>query len=890
MFLEILNALSDFFWGYTLILLLIGTGSILTIRLFFIQIRYFFYGLLLTFGYQSEGRLTKPSIIGDISPFQALSTALSATIGVGNIVGVAGALLVAGPGALFWMWVVAFIGMATKYSEAVLAMLYRENTPTGYAGGPMYYIEKGLKAKPLAIFFSVVTLFTSFGIGNMLQANAAVSTFNGLDRSMSILLTSILSIFTGIVILGGIKRIGKVTTYLVSIMSLFYIVGCCYILFININQIPNAFLLIVKYAFEPLPIAVGSFGGFLLITIRTGVQRGLFSNEAGLGSAPMADASSTADHPVKQGLVSMIGPFFDTIVMCTLTGLVVIIGVEQYGLEILKNSAIGKSEYIINQVSTMPQDNSNIWVSIINHLGNNVYEIQANLTTAVFHKYMGIFGSFIVNISILLFATATIIGWFHYSDRALVYLGGEKYTLGYKVIWIMLTFIGGTIGQADIIWKISNISNAIMAFPNLLALLILMPVVLKQTKDFFTQYPHRYDIFSHCYLVILKILPKSKISKLLGIFAKWQAPRFIMQPILLAYSKAFNLNLDEAELELKNYKSLNTLFTRALKNEARVIENAKNIIVSPVDGRILNFGKIAQGSLIQAKGMEFTLEDMLSDKLYYNNFIDGHWMTIYLSPQDYHRIHSPVDADIIGYSYRPGRLFPVNHFAVSMVKNLFSKNERLVTYLQTQHGLIALVKVGATVVGEIKVTYDETITSNKWVRKGQDRNYNQAISIQKGAELGRFQMGSTVILLFEKDTIDFLDFEEKDKLLFGQPIAIFKNHSLKSKINILSKGVNVSEASADLKSSIKKVDKTKVKVKASVSDLKSSIKKVDKTKVKASVSDLKSSIKKVDKTKVKASVSDLKSNIKKVDKTKVKDSVSDLKSNIKKVDKTKDKK
>ena len=781
-----LKVMGEYVWGLPLVVLLVGVGLFLTLRLFFLQIRFFYFGCRIAVGAadREEGRkaISASQSAGDISYFHALSTVLSATVGTGNIVGVAGAILVGGPGALFWMWVTAFIGMATKYSEAVLAVKYRESTEFGFAGGPMYYIEKGLGWRPMGIIFAVMTLIAAFGIGNMVQINSAASVLSapeiGIPRNYT---ASIVALLAGLVILGGVKRIGKVASVFVPFMAAVYIAGVVYILFVNFEQIPQAFSLIFKYAFQPLPVLTGGGIGLLLLSIQTGVQRGLFSNEAGLGSSPIADASAKTDFAVKQGLVSMLGPFIDTLIICTLTGLVVITGLEKSGVSILE-SAAGSTvnvEGLVAQTKSFSQymaanPGTEIFTGIQESFGRSAGQFKAVLTSAVFADVMGEWGRRLVGIALFFFAISTIVGWYFYSDRALVYLGGGKLINYYRLVYVVLIFVGGMIENVNVVWAFSDIANGAMAFPNLIAVALLSGVVASETKKFFKRYPHRHDIAIQTYLLILKILPKNTYSKLFGLIAGLKMPRFIMIPVLLAFARIYKINVEEAELELKDYKTLNKFFTRALKNGARSIADDALSIISPVDGRVLTFGGLEKGTLIQSKGMESKLEDLLGTNTYLQKFQGGCFCTIYLSPSDYHRIHTPVTGEILGYYYQPGKLFPVNQIAVNTINRLFSRNERLITFIKTEFGLVAVVKVGATSVGRILVTYDNEIATNNWFRFSREHKYEVPKKINKGDELGRFEMGSTVMLLFEKDIAELLELEEKQKVILGQPIGVFK--------------------------------------------------------------------------------------------------------------------
>jgi len=832
--LEIIKTINSSVWGLPLVILLVGTGVFLTLRLFFIQIRYFSLGFRIAFGFEERAKkkerqleeekklLLKADKLkdgllfteveaeeeketkekeGEVSYFKALATALSATVGTGNIVGVAGALLVGGPGALFWMWMTAFVGMATKFSEAILAVKFRENTEMGYAGGPMYYITKGLKAKRigkvLGILFAVFTMIAALGIGNIVQINSAAGVLENSSLAIPREVTAIVVAFlSGLVILGGIKRIANFAGFIVPFMAGFYIIGAFVVIGYNYEAIPRAFQLIFMYAFQPLPAASGTIAGILIISIRQGVKRGLFSNEAGLGSAPIVDASVKTDYAVKQGLVSMLGPFIDTLIICTITGLTIIIGLETFGKEIILNAAQSKSAVISSaQVSNFIHllkvtPDMGIWSAMIMSFGAKVSIFQDVLTSLVFSQTLGTSGQLIVAIGLFFFSFSTIIGWYYYSDRALLFLGGNKdFLLSYKLLYILLIVVGGIISRNDLVWNVAEVFNALMAFPNLIALIFLSPIVAKETKEFFREFPHKHDFGTKIAVIMLKIMPKHLLSKLLGYLTRVRLPRVFMIPVLLGFAKFYKISLEESELELKDYKSLNKFFTRSLKNGSRIIDPDNEVIVSPVDGTLLRFGDLTSGKMIQSKGKEFSLEDFLGSNTFYKKFIGGVYTTLYLSPQDYHRIHAVADGKIIGYYYQPGTLFPVNSLAVENINKLFSKNERLITYIQTEKGLMAMVKIGATSVGKIKVTYDKSLSTNNWFRLKKEHFYKEPIEIAKGEEIGRFEFGSTVIMLYEKDLVELLDIEEKQRFRYGQPIAIFKKKDDVDKLNILKKKI-----------------------------------------------------------------------------------------------------
>jgi len=441
----LLSKFSSFVWGTPLMVLLVGTGLYLTIRLVFVQFRGFVHGVDVL-----RGKYDKKSDPGEISHFSALTTALSATIGTGNIVGVAAAILMGGPGAVFWMWITACVGMATKFASCTLAVHFRRIDNTGEAhGGPMHFIELGMgkQFKWLAILFALFTALASLGIGNMFQINNMVSAVNGLifgegvpiSQSMRLIVGSITAGIVALVILGGIKRISSVSSRLVPFMCLFYIIAGLIILFRNIDLIIPGIQLILSQAFHaPESVAGGLFGG----VIRAGVARGLFSNEAGLGSAAMAHGAARTKEPVREGLVAMLGPFIDTIIVCSITALVII--------------CTGAYETVT---------------------------MKGQLTSAAFE--MGLPGSgWLVSVGIILFAFSTLIAWSYYGDRAVDYLLGKGAVKGYRMIYIGFIILGALRPLDDVI-NFCDALNGLMAIPNLIALIVLAPIVANLTKDYF---------------------------------------------------------------------------------------------------------------------------------------------------------------------------------------------------------------------------------------------------------------------------------------------------------------------------------------------------------------------------------------------------------------------
>ena len=438
--LETLNAIDSFVWGPPLLVLLIGTGLMLTVRLHLLQVVRLPRALKLIFTAKNQGD-------GDVDSFKALCTALAATVGTGNIVGVATAIHAGGPGAIFWMWMAAFVGMATKYAEGCLAVKYRTVDKNGdISGGPMYYIENGLgkKFKPLAFlfaFFGVLVAF--FGIGTFAQVNSIVEIMN-LATNVPVEYTAVvLTIVVAAVTIGGLQSISKVASKIVPAMAIVYVISTVGFLIAFYDKVPAAIEQIIVCAFTPTAAAGGFLGATVLMAMRNGVARGVFSNESGLGSAPIVAAAAKTKWPAEQGLISMTGTFIDTIIICTLTGLVIVV--------------------------------SGAWTGDLN---------GAALTNSAFLQAYPAWGSMILCIGLTLFAFTTILGWNYYGERCVEYLGGVKGIMPYRVIFIVLVACGAFI-KLDVIWVLADIVNGLMAIPNLIALIGLSGVVVAETKKYY---------------------------------------------------------------------------------------------------------------------------------------------------------------------------------------------------------------------------------------------------------------------------------------------------------------------------------------------------------------------------------------------------------------------
>lgn len=436
-FNDFFASVSSFLWGWPMMILLLGTHIFMTIRLRCPQ-RKLFTAIRLSIERDKDAS-------GDVSQFGALATALAATIGTGNIIGVATAIALGGPGAVFWCWITGVFGIATKYAEGLLAIKYRVQTPTGkMLGGPMYALEKGLGWKTMAILFAIFTMIASFGIGNTVQANAIATIANNTYGISPWIMGAVVCGLTAAVIIGGVKSIAKVCGMLVPFMALFYILGCIYILFVNHNYVWPAISLILKCAFTPEAAGGGFAGSSIMMVARYGLARGLFSNESGLGSAPIVAAAAQTRNPVRQALVSSTGTFWDTVIICALTGIVIVSSIIAY------------------------PDIS--------------YHDGAALTKMAFGKIPYV-GEPLLSFGLLTFAFSTILGWSYYGERAVEYLKGKKWSYVYRLLYIVAVYVG-SVASLNIVWNIADCMNALMAIPNLLSLLFLNGILVHETRKY----------------------------------------------------------------------------------------------------------------------------------------------------------------------------------------------------------------------------------------------------------------------------------------------------------------------------------------------------------------------------------------------------------------------
>jgi len=464
----IVDAISGVVWGVPMVAVIMTAGLVLSVRNKFVQFRGLGHSVALI-----SGKYDNQEDTGELTHFQALTSALAATVGIGNIAGVATAIYFGGPGAIFWMWVSAALGMAIKFSSCTLAVKYREVDEDGSVrGGPMYFIEKGLgrKWKPLAIFFSVCTALAALGAGNGVQSNTIAASIVDIinsahseqasdmvlwlktfsESSLRLMVGIIVTGLAGMVILGGIKRIGRVAEKLVPFMSIVYVGSALLVLFLSAEHILPSIALIFKYAFTPVAATGGAAGFSVWMALTWGMKRGVFSNEAGLGSSPMAHAAVKVDEPVKEGLVAMLEPLIDTLIICTMTALVII--------------------------------SSGLWDPTVNVAALN----GSQLTSAAFEHVLPGFGRIMVVVGVLLFGFSTILTWSYYGEKGIEYLGGHKMKLPYKLVYLMATLAGATVNLA-LVWSFADIANALMAVPNVIGLLFLSGAVAAMGRKYFKE-------------------------------------------------------------------------------------------------------------------------------------------------------------------------------------------------------------------------------------------------------------------------------------------------------------------------------------------------------------------------------------------------------------------
>ncbi len=751
------------------LLLLIAVSSFYTIYLRFLPLRYVFFGFriaLTGLGKEDEGTtLPRAYRSGEINNLRAMFLAGSIQANAAVLLGIPIVILWGGPASLIWVFLFGILLATLRFASGSLAVKHRERHENTWLGGSGEIIAQTFWGKRGAIFYVVLAIVASLVWGAASQAELwhkfyAIPEKTGLKLKFGETLFAsrwvpALMVTLGLVLsFGSLRRVGRIAALVTPLVTTLLLLLSLLIVSQNMDRTGVYFSEAFAHAFDWKSISASFL--VALVIFKSTAFAGIVTPDEATGISASVTAASINDYAVKQGLVSMSTALFTTTIFIPLLGLAYAVGAPEIK---------GVYPFITDIQATLQQ------------APGSASEMVSRMPLSLAHVFstsLGSGGFLIIALSAFALGVIACAVWIILLERFFITLNKRSFIWPARIVFFVLFALSTRFSNLNDKVTFSAIIFALMAIFFLTALATKAHKVRKAALDYFALYPHKHDLAVKFYVLLLRLLPKNMVSKLNGFLAGLRLPRFIMTPIILAFARIYKINIQEAELEIRDYDSLNTFFTRSLKNGSRLIDQKENVIVSPVDGRLLIAGSLEQGLLLQSKGMESSLQNLLGNNRYYKRFLGGNYMTIYLSPQDYHRIHSPVAGRILGYYYQPGKLFPVNNLAVNTINQLFSKNERLITYIESEHGLVAVVKVGATSVGKIRVTYDPNIATNRWVRLATEHLYDETIEIRKGAELGRFEMGSTVMLLFEKDTVELLDFEEKQKMLLGQPIGIFK--------------------------------------------------------------------------------------------------------------------
>lgn len=720
--------------------LLIFAGTYLSIKLGPIQIRYLFPAIKIL-----TGSLDEMSRGHRLSPAQAFSAGTASSMVPGSIIGAALATSIYGPGILAWIFLSSFFVMPILFGASALAVRYRtQSGKSTYLAGPSVYVEKSLRNRWLSRIISIALILTSFISGNALLfvyiRTALQARFPWLS---SLTIASVLAILVALIFLGGMKRIGYISRKFVPLGFFLTILGSFIILGEKIagSGEPFSHFAFAMHAFPLwLPKHAGE-GSRLLLALA--VYHSL--SETANGKLATLSGCVRTDLPAKQGFAAMMAPLISAVF------------VAPFG--------------VISMTFLM----SDLSLPLLSSPGFVLFSADSPLSTT---------GTTLLLVSLLLFLIPGLSAWAHAGGQSARYLSGESGFATYTVTFMGLLITMGYLFDAHLWIDAKTILNAgilaglVSALFPLLAIILLRDTILAELQVYEISRTSKRSFMEELTLLLLVLLPKNIISRIAGWITRIPVPVPLREAVIGSFAKLYRINLQEAEHPLKEYSSINHFFTRALRPGARPIDEDPMGIVSPVDAHITQFGDIRSGRIIQAKGIDYAMEDLLDWDDIHKNYYDGKYAVLYLSPQDYHRIHSPVDGMIRGYGYNPGKLFTVNSISVDGVHGLFPKNERLTTYIQTAQGLICVIKVGATNVGKISIKY-EKFSTNKWIRFPRTIRYKQPIPVKKGEEIARFEMGSTVILLFEKGMFEFKQgIKSGDTVRIGKPIGQFKTTGL----------------------------------------------------------------------------------------------------------------
>jgi len=757
-------------------LLLASSSIIYTLYLRLLPLRYVIYGFriaLTGLGREDEGSsLTRAHRSGEINNLRAMFLAGSLQTNAAVLLGIPVIVLWGGAASLVWVVLFGILLSTLRFANGALDVKYRERSESGWLGGAGEIIRSTFWGNRGAFLYTLLAIAAVIIWGGAAQSDLWQNFYRNPEKIKLPLnlAENIFSsgwapaciVFVGFILsLGNLKGIGRAAAFVSPVVTALLLILAGYIVSQNTGKAGDY----LKHAFEQAFNFKSLASGFIasLLVFKCAAFTGLIAPDEATGISASVTAASINDYAVKQGLVSMSTALFYTTLVIPLLCLAYAVGMpEVKGVDY----AMGGVKALLAPTPAAASE--------------MMTQVQFSLAH-IFSLNLGRGGFLIIAMSAFALGAISVAVWLIILERLLTSIKQTMLIWPARIIYILAFALSARFVKLGDEVLLSGILFSLLAFIFLSALLTKLREVRALTKEYFELFPHKHDLAVKFYVLILTILPKNMVSKLNGFLAGLRLPRFIMAPAVLAFARIYKINIQEAELEIRDYESLNNFFTRALKNGSRLIDQKENVIVSPVDGRLLIAGSLEKGQLLQSKGMESSLQNLLGNNRYYKRFLGGHYMTIYLSPQDYHRIHSPVEGKILGYYYQPGKLFPVNNLAVNSINQLFSKNERLITYIENPHGLVAMIKVGATSVGKIRVTYDPNIATNRWIRLAKEHMYEEELSIRKGAELGRFEMGSTVMILFESGSVELLEFEEKQKLLLGQPIALFKDNRIAAK-------------------------------------------------------------------------------------------------------------
>ena len=727
-FMDLRDSLATPFVG-----LLMFAGIALIIKLGPLPLRYLFPGFKIL-----TGSLDERSRGNRLSPSQAFAAGTATSLVPGSAVGASLAYLISGAGILPWIFFSALVIMPILFGASALAVRFRSPAGKGiYLCGPSLYVEKSLRARWFSQIISLILILASSVTGLFLPFLFFVTAIRGRYPWIQPLTVSVsLALVTAGLLTGGIGRIGRTARKLAPWALVAGIIGSLLFLFDSSQT--------------------GSMGGFVLRDLWNEIVPGWIPrnaregsrlilalavyhafSETGNGKLATLSGAVRTNLPAKQGFAAMTAPLISALVVAPLS--------------------VAVSLYVHHQGLSIQQDPGALLFG--DQYGNS--------------DSAGLF----LLISVILFLIPGFAGWAYSAGQSARYLSGEIGQRFYYILYIGILAASGLIlemhilPRTGIILELAAILAMITALFPLLAIVLLRNTVAAELADYEISRREPRGFMEELALLILVLLPKNTLSRISGWMARIYIPPPFRELMIGGFARFYRINLEEAEHPVSYYRSLNHFFTRHLKEGVRPIAEGKNLVVSPVDCHITQFGRIQAGRIIQAKDIDYSMEDLIDRQDLYKHYYDGTYAVLYLSPQDYHRIHSPVDGKILGYGYSPGKLFTVNRLSVDGVHGLFPKNERLVTYLSHTEGTVCLIKVGATNVGKIRINYDR-FSTNQWIRIPRSRNFDRPIKIKKGEELGRFEMGSTVILLFEKDVFSFRPgLKSGDTLKLGEPLG-----------------------------------------------------------------------------------------------------------------------